>query len=68
MVVALDIEEASGTLNEYLRRAAAQLLTTLPSARLACLHVLKLGLITIDRTLDEQGNNKHINRLVALRH
>lgn len=24
--------------------------------------------ITIDRTLDEQGNNKHIDRLVALRH
>ena len=68
VVVALDIEEGSGTLNEYLRRAAAQLLTTSPSARLACLHVLKLGLITIDRTLDEQGNNKHINRLVALRH
>ena len=44
------------------------MLTTLPSARLACLHVLKLGLITIDRTLDEQGNNKHIDRLVALRH
>jgi serine/threonine protein kinase len=68
VVVALDIEEGSGTLNEYLRRAAAQLLTTLPSARLACLHVLKLGLITIDRTLDEEGNNKHINRLVELRH
>ena len=56
------------TLNECLRATAAQLLATLPSARLACLNVLKLGLITIDRTLDEQGNNKHINRLVALRH
>ena len=30
--------------------------------------MLKLGRITIDRTLDEQGNNKHIDRLVALRH
>jgi nucleotide-binding universal stress UspA family protein len=29
---------------------------------------LKLGRVTIDRTLDEQGNNKHIDRLVALRH
>jgi len=47
---------------------AAQLLSTLPSARLACLNVLRLGRITIDRTLDEQGNNKHIDRLVALRH
>ena len=41
---------------------------TLPSARLACLNVLRLGRITIDRTLDEQGNNKHIDRMVALRH
>src|SRR5258707_12788821 len=43
-------------------------MATLPSARLACLNVLRLGRITIDRTLDEQGNNKHIDRLVALRH
>ena len=68
VVVALDTEEGSGTLNECLRRTAAQLLPTLPSARLACLNVLRLGRITIDRTLDEQGNNKHIDRMVALRH
>jgi eukaryotic-like serine/threonine-protein kinase len=68
VVVALDIEEGSGELNECLRRTAAQLLATLPSARLACLNVLKLGRVTIDRTLDEYGNNKHIERLVALRH
>jgi nucleotide-binding universal stress UspA family protein len=68
LVVALDTEEGSAALNECLRRTAAQLLSTLPSARLACLNVLKLGRVTIDRTLDEQGNNKHIDRLVALRH
>src|SRR3954466_7984053 len=68
VVVALDTEEGSGPLNECLRRTAAQLLSTLPSARLACLNVLRLGRITIDRTLDERGNNKHIDRMVALRH
>src|SRR6059058_4163086 len=68
VAVALDTEEASGRLNECLRMTAEQLLATLPSARLACLNVLKLGRVTIDRTLDEQGNNKHIDRLVALRH
>jgi len=68
VVVAIDTEEGSGALNECLRRAAAQLLQTLPSARLACLNVLRLGRITIDRTLDEQGHNKHIDRMVALRH
>jgi nucleotide-binding universal stress UspA family protein len=68
VAVALDVAEGAEALNEALRVAVQQLLATLPSARLACLNVLKLGLITIDRTLDEQGNNKHIDRLVALRH
>ncbi len=68
VAVALDTEDGSGPLNECLRMSAAHLLATLPNARLACINVLKLGRITIDRTLDEQGNNKHIDRLVALRH
>ncbi|MBA2401832.1 MAG: protein kinase [Bradyrhizobium sp.] len=68
VAVALDTEEGLGPLNECLRTTVEQLLATLPSARLACINVLKLGRITIDRTLDEEGNNKHIDRLVALRH
>ncbi|MBX9647630.1 MAG: protein kinase [Xanthobacteraceae bacterium] len=68
VAVALDTEDGSGPLNECLRLTAAHLLATLPNARLACINVLKLGRITIDRTVDEQGNNKHIDRLVALRH
>jgi eukaryotic-like serine/threonine-protein kinase len=68
VAVALDTAEGSGELNEALRVTAAGILAILPSARLACLNVLKLGRITIDRTLDEEGNNKHVDRLVALRH
>src|ERR1700730_12926182 len=68
LAVALDIAEGSEPLNEALRVTAQRILATLPSARLACLNVLKLGRVTIDRTLDEQGNNKHIDRLVTLKH
>src|SRR6266480_6837621 len=68
LAVALDIAEGSEALNEALRMTAERILATLPSARLACLNILKLGRVTIDRTLDEQGHNKHIDRLVALRH
>ena len=68
LAVALDTAEGSEQLNEALRVTAARILATLPSARLACLNVLKLGRVTIDRTLDEQGNNKHIDRMVALKH
>jgi nucleotide-binding universal stress UspA family protein len=68
LAVALDTAEGSEPLNAALRVTAQRILATLPSARLACLNVLKLGRVTIDRTLDEQGNNKHIDRLVTLRH
>jgi eukaryotic-like serine/threonine-protein kinase len=68
VAVALDMTEGSDALNEAMRVTAMQILATLPSARLACLNVLKLGRVTLDKTLDEAGNNKHIDRLVALRH
>src|SRR6476469_7894018 len=68
VAVAIDTDEGFDALNECLRVTVEQLLSTLPSARLACINVLKLGRITIDKTLDEQGNNKHIDRMVALKH
>jgi len=68
VAIAIDTAEGSLPLNEALRVTTGRILATLPSARLACLNVLKLGRVTIDRTLDEQGNNKHIDRLVTLRH
>lgn len=68
VAVALDTTEGAGELNEALRVTAERILAILPSARLACLNVLKLGRLTIDRTLDDAGNNKHVDRLVALRH
>jgi serine/threonine protein kinase len=68
VAVAIDLAEGSASLNDELRVTAERILATLPSARLACLNVLKLGLITLDKTLDEHGHSKHIDRLVALRH
>jgi nucleotide-binding universal stress UspA family protein len=68
VAVALDAKEGSAELNEALRITADRFLKTVPSARLACLNVLKLGRVTIDRTLDEEGNNKHVDRLVTLKH
>ena len=68
VAVALDTTAGAEELNAALRVTASRILATLPSARLACVNVLKLGRITIDRTLDEQGHNKHVDRLVALKH
>ena len=68
VAVAIDVTEGSTELNEALLTTVERILKTLPSARLACLNVLKLGRVTIDRTLDEEGNNKHVSRLVTLKH
>ena len=68
VAVAIDTAEGGEELNGALRVTAQRILATLPAARLACVNVLKLGRLTIDRTLDEEGNNKHIDRMVALKH
>ena len=68
VAVAVDLAEEQAKLNDALRMVAARILATLPSARLACLNVIKLGRVTIDFTLDEAGHNKQIDRLVALKH
>jgi serine/threonine protein kinase len=68
VAVAVDLSEGSAPLNEALRLTAQRILATLPSARLACLNVLKQGRVALDFDLDEQGHSKRIDRLVALRH
>ena len=68
VVVAIDMTEDDAALHDTLRVTASQVLATLPAARLDCLNVLKLNRLTVDRTLDEEGRNKHIDRMVALQH
>jgi non-specific serine/threonine protein kinase/protein-serine/threonine kinase len=68
VAVAVDILEGSEELNGAIRLAAARILATLPAARLACVNVLKLGRIAVDRSLDAHGSSKHIDRMVQLRH
>ncbi|MGY8664778.1 bifunctional serine/threonine-protein kinase/universal stress protein [Bradyrhizobium sp. UFLA05-109] len=68
LAIALDTAEGAPELNEALLVTTERILATLPSARLACVNVLKLNRLVIDRTLDEDGSNKHIDRMVALRH
>ena len=67
VAVAIDVSEGAGEIAGTLRAAAQRSLKTLPKARLACVNVLKQGRITLDTTLDEQGHNKHVDRLVALK-
>jgi eukaryotic-like serine/threonine-protein kinase len=68
VAAAVDLAEGSSELNDALRATTQAILATLPAARLTCVNVLRLGRIVIDTTLDEEGHNKRIDRLVALRH
>lgn len=68
VAVAIDLEAEPAAVNDALRLSAQRLLAMLPSARLACLNVRRLGRIALDTTLDEQGHSKQIDRLVGLRH
>lgn len=67
LAVAIDLDAAPEELSQALRATVSRILERSPQARLACLNVLKLARIAMDRTLDDQGNNKHVQRLVRLK-
>jgi protein-serine/threonine kinase len=67
VAVAVDLA-AEAALHAALRETVGRILATLPGARLACLNVLRQNRIALDTTLDEDGNNKHLQRLVELKH
>ena len=53
---------------DAMRATVRQVMQSMPRARLACLNVLKLHRLGLDMTLDETGENKHLQRLLDLRH
>ena len=67
VAAAINLDDMTAELAEQLRRSALRILERAPDARLAVLNVLKLNRIALDQTLDEQGHNKHIQRLVELK-
>jgi len=67
VVVAINLDDLAPELAGKLRRTALRILERSPQARLACLNVQKLNRIALDQTLDEDGNNKHLQRLVGLK-
>ena len=68
VAVALDLSEGSEELSEALLENVQRGLQRLPDARFAILNVLKQHRIALDQKLDEDGQNKHLMRLVELRH
>jgi nucleotide-binding universal stress UspA family protein len=68
LAVAVDLSADAAPVAEFLRTMVAHMLPALPGARVACLNVFKLGRITLDEQVDAEGRNRHLQRLVELRH
>lgn len=68
VAVAIDLAEGSEALAEALRTTVRRMAEIVPGARFACLNVLKQHRIELDSTLDQEGQNKHLKRLVELKH
>ena len=68
VAVAVDLAEQKPHVAEALRTTIGHILATVPGARLACLNVWQQKLLGMDTTLDAHGHNKHVQRLVELKH
>jgi len=67
VAVAINLSGSTPDLDEAKRRTVARIIENTPDARIACLNVLKINRIALDTSLDEEGRNKHVMRLVELR-
>ena len=67
IVVAVDLSPEGERLADVLRRAVKRMLLIEPDARVACVNVIKTARIGLDQGTDDQGNNLHVMRLVALK-
>ena len=67
VAVAVDLGDGAAELHAALRTELKRILGALPMARVACLNVLKLKTMQADTTLDDDGQNKHLQRLLELK-
>ncbi|UFN49602.1 bifunctional serine/threonine-protein kinase/universal stress protein [Roseomonas sp. OT10] len=68
VMVAVDLSAEGLSLADPLRNTIGQVLRLFPGARLACVNVLRQGLLLADPAVDSQGRSSHVERLVQLRH
>jgi nucleotide-binding universal stress UspA family protein len=68
VMVAVDVTDGAPDLLEAMRVTVRRLIDIVPGARFAIVNVLKHRRIGMDTTLDDEGRNKHVTRLVELRH
>jgi nucleotide-binding universal stress UspA family protein len=68
VVAAIDLEPGHEALRHALTFAVRRVLATEPNARLACVNILKIARLALDKMEDAQGRNPHLSRLIELKH
>ena len=68
IMVAVDLGGMTPELAAAMHGMVTQIMAILPGARVACVNVLQTHLLRPDMTLDDEGRNKHLQRLLELRH
>jgi nucleotide-binding universal stress UspA family protein len=68
VLAAIDLEPGHEALSQALALAVRRVLATEPNARLACINVLKIARLALDKLEDAEGRNPHLGRLVGLKH
>src|SRR3989338_6816368 len=67
LMAAVDLSPDMEPLAAQLLRSVQRMLVIQPDARVACVNVIKTAILGIDQPVDDEGNNRHIMRLVALK-
>ena len=68
VMVALDTRQQDRELDASLNDLVQRIVQTSPGARLACVTVMRTARVGMDSNLDGAGRNRHVKRLVAMRH
>jgi len=68
IMVAIRIKSSTAGLQQKLRTTVGRILQIEPNARLACVSVMKVNRVGMDKLLDDEGNSLHVQQLVAVKH
>lgn len=68
VVAAIDLDPGHEALSQALALAVRRVLATEPNARLACVNILKIARLALDKMEDAEGRNPHLSRLIQLKH
>lgn len=68
VMVAIDTKQPDRALDKALNDIVQRVVQTMPDARLACVTVLRTARIGLDSNIDPDGRNRHVKRLLAMRH